>query len=415
MKLPQSLVAGIAAGMLLLSAGVAPATAADAPRISTATTPTAENPGPAGDFSWKGYNWQKRNYGGGPHYNGLFSAANVTSPDAQGHVTLSLTNPTGTAPVASELISTKRGWGYGTYQTTVEKDLSAMQDETVWGCLFTYDPAAAPGHTEIDLCEASAWGGGPSTNPWPIVQGHGYWHDATKEAGVGSNTVNFPVTSNANLTHTMVWEPGKITFQTFAGESASGVPLKRTVLEGPTVPVPANEAIHFNLWATGGGGGTPDTMKPETAIIKDFSFTPRGSSTPVPVPAPAPVVPAPAPAPAPAPSPTQPAPAPAPAPSPKKPVKPAPAPSPKKPVPAPAPAPAKIALTTSTTTVSKTATTTLRWSGATGQRVTLVTNGSKRSVPNTGTFVSTVKGKKTTTYRVCDSTRCSATVSVTTR
>lgn len=290
MKLPKLLAAGTAAGLLLMSMGGAPALAAPIVSVPTAAA-AAVDPGPAGDFSWEGYNWQKRGYGGGPHFNGQFSAANVSGPDADGHVTLSLTNPTGNAPVASEMISTKRGWGYGTYQTTVEKDLSAMQDETVWGCLFTYDPAAAPGYTEIDLCEASAWGGGPATNPWPILQGHGYWHDDTKAPGVGSNTINFPVTSNANLTHKMVWEPGKITFETFAGESAAGTLLKRTVLEGATVPVPANESIHFNLWATGAGGGSPSTMKPETAVLKDFSFTPRGSTVPVPVtpdPAPAP-------------------------------------------------------------------------------------------------------------------------------
>jgi len=286
MKIPRALAAGTAAGLLLMSMGAAPALAAPA----AAPTAAAVDPGPAGDFSWKGYNWQKRSYGGGPHFNGLFSAANVSGPDADGHVKLSMTNPTGNAPVAAEMISTKRGWGYGTYQTTVEKDLSAMQDETVWGCLFTYDPDAAPGHTEIDLCEASAWGGGPATNPWPILQGHGYWHDDTKDPGVGSNVVNFPVTSTANLTHRMVWEPGKITFETFAGENASGTLLKRTVLDGPTVPKPANEAIHFNLWAIGGGGGNPSVITPETAVIKDFSFTPRGSTVPVPVdPDPAPV------------------------------------------------------------------------------------------------------------------------------
>lgn len=36
------------------------------------------------------------------------------------------------------------GGTYGTYSTTIEKDISRLQKEVVWGCLFTYDPEAAP-------------------------------------------------------------------------------------------------------------------------------------------------------------------------------------------------------------------------------------------------------------------------------
>lgn len=256
----------VAAGLSML-AGIGPAQAAKK------TAVVAEDPGPVGSFAWEGFNWQKRFWGGAPMYNGSWDANNVSNPDANGYVKLSISNPTGNAPVGAEFQSTREGFGYGTYSTVVEKDVSSLQKEVVWGCLFTYDPNAVPGYTEIDLCEASAWGGGAAYGEdWPVTQGHGYWFDATKPPGQGNNTVTFGVTNAPILTHRMVWEPGKITFETFAGEGYSGTLLKRTVLQGSTVPVPAKEQIHFNLWVTGGGGGDAAHVAPESVTIRDFSF-----------------------------------------------------------------------------------------------------------------------------------------------
>lgn len=270
----------IVAASLSMFGGIGPAQAAKKNVVVT------EDPGPVGSFAWKGFNWQKRFWGGAPMYNASWDANNVTNPDAKGYVKLSISNPTGSAPKGAEFQSTREGFGYGTYSTTVEKDVSSLQKEVVWGCLFTYDPNAEPGYTEIDLCEASAWGGGAAYGEsWPVTQGHGYWFDATKPPGQGNNTVTFDVTSAPVLTHRMVWEPGKITFETFAGENATGTLLKRTVLEGSTVPLPAKEQIHFNLWVTGGGGGDAAHVAPDTVTIRDFSFVPG-----IPLTAPTPVI-----------------------------------------------------------------------------------------------------------------------------
>jgi hypothetical protein len=195
-------------------------------------------------------------------YNGSYSADNVSNPDVNGYVTLSLSNPTGGSPSAAEFQSTRRGFGYGTYTATVEKNLNSLQKEVVWGCMFTYDQDSPPGMNEIDLCEASAWGGGANYGQvWPVTQGHGYWFDATKPPGVGNNTVVFNATDAPILTHKMVWEPGKITFETYAGSGETGTLLKRTILQGPTVPVPAKEHV-----------------KPEKVVIRDFSFTPAATA-----------------------------------------------------------------------------------------------------------------------------------------
>jgi hypothetical protein len=263
---------------LCMAMGAVPSHAAD-------TTPMADDPGPVASFAWKGFNWQKRFRGGAPQYNQSFDAANVGSPDANGYVTMKLSNPTGSAPAGAEFQSSRQGFGYGTYSTTVEKNVSMLQKEVVWGCLFTYDPDATPGYNEIDLCEASAWGGGAAFGEsWPVTQGHGYWFDAGKPPGQGNSTITFATTNDPILTHKMVWEPGKLTFETYAGEGYSGTLLKRTVMQGSTVPVPANEAIHFNLWVTGGGGGDPAHVAPESVVIRDFSFTPQPATLVAPVP-----------------------------------------------------------------------------------------------------------------------------------
>lgn len=390
MKFPKKTVVGALTGVLLLGGGISISQAAD-------TNPMATDPGPVGSFAWKGFNWEKRFWDGAPQVNKDFDAANVSNPDANGYVTMKITNPTGSAPVAAEFQSTRKGFGYGTYSTTVEKNTAALQKEVVWGCLFTYDPDAATGYTEIDLCEASAWGGGAAYGEsWPVEQGHGYWFDSTKPPGQGNNTTNFLAPSNPILTHKMVWEPGKITFETYSGEGYSGSLLKRTVLEGSTVPKPAKEQVHFNLWVNGGGGGDAAHVKPESVVIRDFSFTPAVSATPITTPTTTT-------------SPTATA--------------------------NPTPTPTATTVPTTTATASPTPTsttsaplavklaattkkegsyyrTTLNWSGATSSNVSLLINGVKKTVPNTGTYQNLIKGKSTTTYQVCEGSVCSPALKV---
>jgi hypothetical protein len=191
-----------------------------------------------------------------------------------------------------------------------------------------------------------------------VTQGHGYWFDATKPPGEGNNTTVFDVTSSPITTHRMVWEPGRVTFETFSGEGFTGALLKRTVLEGATVPAPAKEQIHFNLWVTGGGGGDPARVKPEKVVIRDFSFVPAGGTAPAPV--------------------------------------------------------STIKLGATTTKTKSVSTTTLKWTGATGTNVTLWINGTQRSISNTGSYVNTVKGGSTITYKICDDAGCSNAVSAVT-
>lgn len=247
-----------------------------------AAAPTgAAVPGPVRDFSWCGLTWHRRTReeAWGPAYNRSYEANNVTPPNARGDVTLRVTNPTGRSPVSAEMSTTRRGFGYGTYSMTVVKRLDAMQPELVWGCLFTYDPDAEPGFTEIDVCEASAWGGNGHRRP--VTQAHGYWFDATKDPGAGSTMVSFSAGTTEDVqTHRLVWEPGKLTYQTFAGEGFDGSVLKQTTLHGPNVPVQARERLHINFWVFGGNGGNPDLVSEDSVTVRNLSFTAASSGLP---------------------------------------------------------------------------------------------------------------------------------------
>lgn len=267
--------ARVVAPLAVLVVGGVLVTAAISSPQDAGDRPMTADPGPTGSFAWKGFNWEKRDWNGAPQFNAAFDAANVADPDSNGHVQLAISNPAGKEPSGAEFRSTRRGFGYGTYTTTVERNINLLQPEIVWGCLYTYDPSAQPGYNEIDLCEASAWGGGGAYGQsWPVTQGHGYWVDASKPSGEGNKKSDFEVIDSPVLTHRLVWEPHRLTFETYAGEGFGGQRIKRTVLEGPTVPTPAKEAVHFNLWVIGGGGGDPANVEAETVTVRDFSFTP---------------------------------------------------------------------------------------------------------------------------------------------
>lgn len=351
---------------------------------------TTQDPGPVGDFNWQGLNWHKRAWAGAPHYNGQWQASNVT-PNADGTVTLSLTNPTGNAPQAAEMQTTKRGFGYGTYTTVIEKQVDAMQPEVVWGCMFTYDPDAAPGYAEIDLCEASAWGGGGSYGQnWPITQGHGYWWDAALGGGGKGNVVEtFTPGTTLVQTHKLVWEKDKLTFETYEGEGLTGRLVKQTVLTGDKVPEPANERIHYNLWVIGGNGGNPDQVKPETAKVKSLTFVPAATTTTSPTPTTSP-------SPTPTPTPTT-----------------SPSPSP---TPTPTPTVTKSTINFSVVAYKPASGyyAVLKWSGAQGDTVDLYLNGVKKTVPNNGYYkYMRPAGQVSTTFKVCDyTTACSVTYKV---
>lgn len=222
-------------------------------------------------FEWMGSTWVKRpsSESGGPTYNGAWEARNVV-PNPDGTVTLNITNPTGNSPISAEFYSEQDGWGYGTYQTTIQTRLDTLDKAVVFGGLFTYDKNLPPSHNEIDICESSAWGGGPLQN-WAVVTSHVHWKNVD---GVNTNVNNgqYNATSDAVVTHRMKWEPGKITYESFVGDGTDGPLLMRSVATD-NVPVPAKEKVHFNLWVFNLDNPPADTP-PTSVTIRSMSFEP---------------------------------------------------------------------------------------------------------------------------------------------
>jgi hypothetical protein len=253
------------------AAGVAGAQAIRHPDMAEMRpTPAGTDPGPPGDFHWKGLNWVRRRESGGPSHSGRWSPANVRGPDARGAITLRLTNPTGRRPLAAELDSTRLGLGYGTYTVVMEGDLTRLDPHVVSGGMFTYDSTTPSwtSHSEIDANETSAWGSGP------VRLDNAYFRDNHRGARIGRSIVvrSEPIPAARVQTHQMVWEPGRVTWRSWAGAGGTHRhPYREEVVTGDQVPTPNREAVCFNVWDFGAGS---THAAPSEVTLLDFSFVP---------------------------------------------------------------------------------------------------------------------------------------------
>ena len=128
-----------------------------------------------------------------------------------------------------------RRLGYGTYRFVV-RDVSHLDPAAVL-TLFTWDgPAADANHREIDI-EIGRWGNPAAKNAQYVVQPY----------YVAANVWPFAAPAGV-LTHTLRWEPGRLTARTFRGAGAGGGPpvAEHTFTSG--VPSPGNEMLRMNLY-----------------------------------------------------------------------------------------------------------------------------------------------------------------------
>jgi hypothetical protein len=239
------------------------ASAASAATVVVGHSGGTINPGPAGDFSWKGLNWVKRADPGSPSYNGLWSKSNVTGPDSSGYLTFHITNPNGNNPVSAEIDSTRTGFGYGTYTVVVGTNLSGLNKSLVNGCLFTYDDGNPPTYNEMDICETSAWGA-----TGPVGLDHTYYKLVNGSSNGVVDTV--PIPSIPEMTHRLIWTPGQLIFDSFAGTGTTGQLISHTV-QTSGVAIPHTEALVYNLWAFNSGAAN---VAPFDVVVRDLSFAP---------------------------------------------------------------------------------------------------------------------------------------------
>jgi hypothetical protein len=129
-----------------------------------------------------------------------------------------------------------RRMGHGSYRFVV-RDVSHLEPAAVL-TLFTWDgPATNENHREMDL-EISRWGDPAAKNAQYVVQPY----------YVAANVWPFVAPAGV-LTHSLRWEPGRLTARTFRGagpEKAAALVTEHTFTSG--VPSPGNEAVRMNLY-----------------------------------------------------------------------------------------------------------------------------------------------------------------------
>jgi hypothetical protein len=129
-----------------------------------------------------------------------------------------------------------RRLGYGSYRFVV-RDVSRLEPAAVL-TLFTWDgPAADQSHREMDI-EISRWGDPAAKNGQYVVQP--YYVPANVAAFVAPAGV---------LTHTLRWEPGRLTARTIRGagpDTGARVVAEHVFTSG--VPSPGNETVRMNLY-----------------------------------------------------------------------------------------------------------------------------------------------------------------------
>lgn len=227
-------------------------------------------------MDWKGYSWNLRDGGGagGPGF-GRWAAANISGPDGNDYITMNITNA-GNDPVGCEMFMSS-GLGYGTYTIVVEKDFTTLDKNVVFGGLFPYFGGSP--FIEFDVNEISAWDNedadGYGANV-PYVS-HNSWYNG----GASRTHTSAIMPSDTVTTHTLRWEPGIATYNSYIGTGTGGTLIKNSV-HNTNIPVPSSEVPIINLWvyATGTPGGTDTDVPATSVVLRDFYWVPLTGSAP---------------------------------------------------------------------------------------------------------------------------------------
>lgn len=214
-------------------------------------------------FTWKGYTWNKRIHIGDYSTNKPMSVSNVSGPDGSDYLTLKITNPSRSAPAGAEIFSDQRGFGYGIYTVVVDASLAGIDPKTIFGGLFLFDFTSPPDYREIDVNEVRNYNGNTNIQ---ILHSHVY-----NNSGVRAFiTDNVDVDSSSVQTHRLIWEPSKLTFDSFIGTGTGGTNYFHSV-QTTNLPTPGLERVHFNIWIDNVSGW--ESATPLSVILRDFTFS----------------------------------------------------------------------------------------------------------------------------------------------
>lgn len=210
---------------------------------------------PPKQLEFSGYGWevfdQPVESGGVPHPNNPDNAWT----DAQGRLHLRISRNRQGEWACAE-IRMNRGLGYGTYSFVV-RDIPKLDPAVVLG-MFTWDPSeAGQNHREIDI-ELSQWGDPASKNAQYVIQPY----------YVAANVFRFDSPARTTLTHSFVWEAGRVLFHTADSRKRR---IEEHVFTSGT-PSPGDERVHLNLY-TYGKSRLPLQHDTEV-VIEKFTYLP---------------------------------------------------------------------------------------------------------------------------------------------
>ena len=184
-------------------------------------------------IQFSGYEWSVRAAPSDRGGRNDYDPANAWTDD-QGAMHLRIA---GTAPswTCAEVGLTRR-LGYGSYRFVV-RDIGHLEPAAVLG-IFTWDGAAVDeNHREMNI-EISRWGDPGSKNAQYVVQPY----------YVPANVARFAAPPGV-LTHTLRWEPGRVTLRT---EKGTGLGANRPLVAEHEftsgVPSTGNERVRMNLY-----------------------------------------------------------------------------------------------------------------------------------------------------------------------
>jgi hypothetical protein len=217
-------------------------------------------PLPTKTLHFSGYDWNVRMTSaarGG--VDNLYDADNAWV-DSHGALHLRVTKKDGKWTCA--FVAQTRSLGYGTYAFTVH-DVSQLEPAVVLSA-HTYDLSGGEQHyRELDV-EMGRWGtaGNPANLRYTIVPLY-----------VPGNTASFSEPAGV-FTHTMLWEPGQVTFKTFRGSLAGrsvARPFREHVFTSG-VPSPGQELFTFMFYVV------PSDKSPVTRdnelVVDKFEYQP---------------------------------------------------------------------------------------------------------------------------------------------
>jgi hypothetical protein len=214
---------------------------------------------PTVPIHFSGYDWNIQTVSairGG--LNNLYSPDNVWK-DSSGALHLRMTNKSGKWTCAHLLMA--RSLGYGTYNLTV-RDTSHLQPAAVFS-MHTFDPSGGDQHyREMDV-EISRWG--DAANKENAQYGIQPFY-------VPGNTTQF-IEPAGTMTHTMVWQPGRVTFRTVRGSSASSTaPAINEHVFTSGVPSPGQELLELMLYMV---ASDKYPLKNDTeVVVEKFEYLP---------------------------------------------------------------------------------------------------------------------------------------------